>query len=97
MLPEFHLRIKKKILLSSDITSGGKAIMATENSNSVSPNVVYFHATNYFLKVGVTFIQMLDISLWNETCFICKLLVIVFKYLPQKENNNHTPADTQAK
>lgn len=64
--------------------------MATENSNSVSPNVVYFHASNYFLKVGVTFIQMLDISLWNETCFICKLLVILFKYLPLSKKKKIT-------
>lgn len=73
MLPEFHLRIKKRFFCPQTQLFGGKSIMATENSNNVSPNVVYFHASNYFLKVGVTFIQMVDISLWNETCFICKL------------------------
>lgn len=33
---------------------GGNGIGATQNSNIVSPNVVYFNAGGYFVKVGVT-------------------------------------------
>lgn len=33
---------------------GGNGITATQNSNIVSPNVIYFNAGGYFVKAGVT-------------------------------------------
>lgn len=59
---------------------GGNGIGATQNSNIVSPNVVYFIASGYFVKVGVTS-NAGYFLLWTEICFICKLLVILFRYL----------------